>query len=738
MEKRKFSTLNSQRSMLNCLLCATCCLSFFSCTSTKNTAGTRWYHSFNTRFNVFFNGQTAYDAAFKAQEEGYKDNFSEMILMFPVSSLPKDKSGMGGSFDKAIEKSVKAIKTHSIQTKPEAKPNKRNNPKYKAWMERTEYNPFLYRAWMLVGQSQFYNGDFLQAASSFSYIARLYKTQPEIAVDAKIWHARCYAEIAWYYEAEDILVKVKREGIPNQKLQDWFDTVNADLLIKQKSYKDAVPYLLAAIKSEKNKLQKNREKYLLGQIYSHLGEKELAYKTFREIYRATVPYPLEFSARIRQTEVYTGGDTTKIAKQLRKMAKSEKNKDYLDQVYYALGNVYMAVPDTAKAIAAYEKAVESSTQNGKDKALNQIRLGDIYFEQRKFIKAQPNYAEALPQLKKEDEAYARVSKRSAVLDELVVHVEAVNLQDSLLRLSTMTDEEQLAVVNQIIEELKKKEAEEQAKKDREDYLAQQDEIRAEMNTGRPNPNAAAGAVTAPSEEGLFYFYNPQVLAVGKTTFQQKWGKRKSEDDWRRRNKTNPLADMSSENTEPIENAAEETVLPTDSITENAMEATAETPAESSSDPYDPQFYLQQIPKTEEDKAAANLIIADGLYNMAVIYKDKLEDRDLTVETFDTLNIRYPENENKLNSYYHLYQLFWKENDMETADFWKQQIRTEFPESELAIAMADPDYEYNMKMMDQMQESLYQATYQSYLDGDTTFVRSNYQTVLNKYSQAKLM
>jgi tetratricopeptide (TPR) repeat protein len=715
-------------------------LTVSSCTSTKNTAGTRGYHSFNTRFNVYFNGETAYNEALKAQSEGYKDNFSETILMFPVSSLPKDKSTTGGPFDKPIEKAVKAIKTHSIQTKPAKKPDKRNDPSYQEWMSRTEYNPFLHHAWMLMAQSQFYNGDFLQAASSFSYIARLYKTQPEIAVDAKIGQARCYSEIAWYYEADDIFVKIKKDGIPS-KLQNKFNTVYADFLVKQKSYREAVPYLQTAIRAEKNKLQKNREKYLLGQIYTSLGEKSLAYKTFGEIFRATVPYPLEFSARIRQTEVYTGGDTTKITKQLRKMAKSSKNKDYLDQVYYALGNVYMALPDSARAIDAYTQGVELSTQNGKDKALNQIQLGDIYFAQRKFIQAQPNYAEALPQLKKEDEAYPRVSKRSEVLDGLVVYAQDVELQDSLLRLSQMTDEEQLAIVNQIIADLQKKEEEEKKKQEREDYLAQQDDMRTEMNVGRPAPQSPAGMVTPPGDAGLFYFYNPQVAAAGKNTFQQKWGRRKLEDDWRRRNKTNPLSDPFAEE-EATANAADSTTIANDRplLAENdsiSSEPVTETP-ELSSDPHEPQFYLQQIPKTDEDRAASNLIIASGLYGMAVIYKDDLEDYPLALETFDQLDTRYPENENKLQAYYHTFLMYWKEGNNTMADLYKQKIRATFPESEYAIAMSDPDYEHNLMMMEQMQETLYQETYQSYLDGNTEKVRENYLTVLAKYTQSKLM
>jgi tetratricopeptide (TPR) repeat protein len=712
-----------------------------SCSSTKNTAGTRWYHSFNTRYNVYFNGETVYKEALKSQQEAYQENYTNTILMFPVSSLPKDKETTGGSFDKPIEKAVKSIKSHSIQTKPEKQPDKRNDPKYREWMSRTEYNPFLHYAWMLMARSQFYNGDFLQAASSFSYIARLYNTQPEISTEAKIWQARCYSEIAWYYEADDILSKIKKEEL-SKKLQDWYDTVYADYLIKQKLYREAVPYLQTAIRSEKNKLQKNREKYLLGQLYSSLGQKDPAYKTFGEVAGANVPFPLEFSARIRQSEVYAGGDTTQITKQLRKMAKSSKSKDYLDQVYYALGNVYMAVPDTAKAIESYTLGAEKSVRNEIDKALNQVRLGDIYFTQRKFIKAQPNYAEALPQLKKEDEAWPRVSKRSAILDGLVVYAEAVELQDSLQRLSRMSEEERLEVVNKIIAELKKKEAEEQKKQDREDYLAQQDEIRETMTPNRPGQGNTPGMVTPPGEEGVFYFYSPQIVAAGKNTFQQKWGRRKLEDDWRRRNKTNPMSDLFAEENEGNENnegnEGNEGNEDNKGNEDNTLNDNSESTAGSSSDPHEPQFYLQQIPVTEEDLEASNLIISDGLYHMAVIYKDELEDYPLALETFDTLDSRFPENENKLEAYYHTFLIYLKEGNTAMANLYKQKIRTTFPESEYAIAMADPDYEYNLKMMDVVQDSLYRDTYQAYLEGNTQLVRTNHQWMESKYSQSKLM
>ncbi|MDR0769231.1 MAG: hypothetical protein LBE71_04940, partial [Dysgonamonadaceae bacterium] len=137
-----------------------------SCTSTKNTGGTRWYHAFNTRYNVYFNGNEAFKEAYKTQLENYTENYSEMILMYPVSALPKEKANSGGPFDKSIEKAVRAIKMHSIQEKPDKKPGKQNDPKYREFMSRTEYNPFLHNAWSLMAKSQFHNGDFIEAASS--------------------------------------------------------------------------------------------------------------------------------------------------------------------------------------------------------------------------------------------------------------------------------------------------------------------------------------------------------------------------------------------------------------------------------------------------------------------------------------------------------------------------------------------------------------------------------------------
>lgn len=704
----------------------------WSCSTKKNTRFNRFYHALNSRFNIYYNGKTSFDEALLSMQKGYKENYSDMILMYPISAQPKEKAETGGPFDRAIEKSNKAIKLHSIKTKPKKKAGWRNDPKQVKWQNQEEYNPFLKKCWMLMGEAQFYNADFLQASATFSYITRHYKEDEELVASAKLWQARCYAEMGWNYEAEDILGKLNTNGIP-KKCLNQYAAVYADYLIKNQQFEDAIPYMKTAIKAEKNRLQKSRMRYLLGQMYASLEMDGMAYKTFAEVIRSNPPYELEFAARIRQTEVFSGSDYQKVVKRLERMAKNQKNKDMLDQVYYALGNVYMSREDTVNAIKNYELGVEKSTQNGLDKALCQIRLGDLYFEKRDYVKAQPNFSGALAGIQKEYKDYERISKLSAVLDELVVHVEAVHLQDSLQTLAKMPEKERLAVIDKIIEQVIEEEKKAQEEAEKEAFLAEQ----SAKGTGINRPGTEANTITLPTASGStsFYFYNPQAVAQGKTQFQRKWGRRPLEDDWRRRKKTLTTFNDPNDMDEEIAQEGMEG--------EQSQDLAAGGEGDTSSvvgsdDPKSREYYLQQLPMTPEDVDASNVIIEDGLYNMAMIYKDKLEDLSLSIEAFQNLEKRFPDNSHLMESYYQIYLMALRLKDVGLAEEYKQKMMAKFPESDYAVAISDPNYEYNIRMMDVVQDSIYEQTYERYLAEDTSTVRRNFRMVSEKYPLAKLL
>ena len=220
-------------------------------------------------------------------------------------------------------------------------------------MRREEYNPFLHNSWMMMGRSQYLNGDFLGAASTFFYISKHFSWLPATVVEAKLWEARSYCALDWLFEAESILTRVKAEQLTSKPIRSLYYSTYADLLIKQKNYEEAVPMLAKAIPLA-TRPQRTRLNFLLGQVYSALGQKDLAYKAFDKAgSSSSASYRTKFNARIKQSEVFSGTDITPEVKALKRMVRYDRNKEYLDQIYYAIGNLYLSRADTANAIANY-------------------------------------------------------------------------------------------------------------------------------------------------------------------------------------------------------------------------------------------------------------------------------------------------------------------------------------------------------------------------------------------------
>ena len=418
------------------------------CSTRKNTAGTRFYHALTTRYNVYFNGNEAYKAGLQAQQQGNKDNYMEMLPLYPIGN--KETTGIGTSdYERAIEKAQKAIRQHSIKRRPIRKPGRAYTDEYKKCLARREFNPFIHRAWLLLGKAQYQKGDFPEAASTFSYIVRLYDGQTNITSEALIWLSRCYSALGWQYDAEDALNRVNNDSLP-LSLAVPYASATGNYLLGSQRYKEAIPHLEKTAKNEKNKQQKARCYYLLGQTYQLLQQPEQAYQSYSKVIRLNPPYELALSARIRQTEVMPTANSRKITGKLLRLSKDEKNEEYLDQIYYALGNVYLAGKDTAQALSAYHKGIEKSTRNGVEKGILQLTLGNLYWQQARYAEAQKAYAEAIGLIDKTHREYADITTRSEILDELVPHTNTIQLQDSLQHLAGMPEAERMAVIENII------------------------------------------------------------------------------------------------------------------------------------------------------------------------------------------------------------------------------------------------------------------------------------------------
>lgn len=692
----------------------------------KNTAAARQYTAFITRYNIYYNGDTHYKETLAELEKNYEDDYTRRLYMHPAEAKNDTKAPQpSGDFTRSIEKAQKAIQLRSIKKRPQSKSG-RQSPEYKAWLKRDEYNPFIHNAWMMMGRSQYFNGDFLGAASTFFYVSKHFTWLPATVTEAKLWQARSYLALDWLYEAEIIVTRIKPDELASSLLSELYNFTYADLLIRSNEFSKAVPYLQQAIKHASG-TQKSRLQFLLGQIYELSGEKDLAYEAFKKAgSSSSLSYRAKFNARIKQSEVFAGENIEPEVKALRRMTRYDRNKEYLDQIYYAIGNLYLSRRDTTQAIANYELAVEKSTRSGIEKALAQITLGQLYFARGEYALAQPCYSEAVPLLPDSYPDYALIRRRSDVLDELAVYSQNVTLQDSLLRLSELPEKELLVVINRIITDLKKKEKEEAEAAQREEYEAQRtaNENQLQDNNQRQfNINS----------DNSWYFYNSTTRNSGKTEFQKRWGARKLEDDWRRRNKASFNTDDFDTDTDASQSDSTDPSAPTDSV-----DAPDAKKLEAAADPHNPEFYLKDIPFTEQEKLQANDIIQEGLYNMGVILKDKLEDFPAANTEFQRLLSRYPDNIYRLDVYYNLYLMFIRMGRSAEAEKYRQLILEHFPESNYGVALLNPHYFDNLRQMDSRQEELYEATWEAYLANENARVHEALQEMQSKYPLSKLM
>ena len=676
------------------------------CSTAKNTAGSRFYQSMVTRYNVYHNGAEAYKEGYEAQEKAVNDNYLEILDLYPVSDEKVWSVGTT-NYDIAIEKAQKGIKLHSITVKPERKPGKTLTEKDKAWQNKNEYNPFLWNAWMLLADAQMQKGEFIEAASTYTYISNLYFDEPAIVAEALMKMAQCYSELGWNYESDELFDRL--DTIPT-KLKKEYAARKASHLLKQGRYKESIPLLENAIeRSGRSKLQRIREQYLLAQLYKSTGRNSQAYKAFQKVLNMNPPYIIEFYARIQQTETMSISNSKQMLRKLHKMERDLNNKEYLDQIYYAIGNIYLTKGDTATAILNYETGLEKSTKSSPEKGILLLTMANLYWDLTDYANAGRCYSQAIGLIDNDHKEYDVVKLRSEVLDELTIYTENIQLQDSLQHLATLPEAELDIIIDRLIE---------QAKAEEEARLKAAEE--AEQSTEQ---GGRLGSSTNSGNNSDWYFYNTNLVENGKKAFSQQWGNRKLEDNWRRSNKT-VLA-------ESYNTATEQTG--SDSIPADTTGIAADTMSIAiSNDPFSKEYYLQNIPYSEEQLQESNRILTDALLNAGIVYKDRLTEYAMAEESFNRIINSYPDATQAPDAYYQLYLMYSLWDRAADADSCKSRMSRLFPDNPLTITICNPDFIENAKYGKHREDSLYAETYRAYLDEDFDLVKKNCNLSAQKY------
>ncbi|MBN2862402.1 MAG: hypothetical protein JXN62_04515 [Bacteroidales bacterium] len=674
-----------------------------NCSVEKNTGATRLYHGLTARYNIYFNGSESFKAGLQKIAARYSDNYSELLRVFEFSD-PSTVSVSRTDMDVAIQKASKVISLKSITAKPEGQD--KISEIEADLLNRKEYNEWVDDSYLLIGKARFYKHEFDEAEAVFNHCINE-ANDSLIKKEAAIWLARVYNETGDYRDAYRVLNELEITRKSKKPLRAMYYTTLADHYIKQKKYPEATEPLATAKGLVAGKRARYRLTYLLAQLNEYSGNASKAISLYRDVVRMNPPYEVEFNARINIAGVFdvNAGNPGGVRRELQKMLRNSKNKEFLDQIYFALANLSMKEGNTKEALDFYRKSASSSTENRNQKGRSYLALADYYYGKPDFLQAGKFYDSTVFFLDQSHPEYQSLRAKSQNLNSVVSHLTIIQTEDSLQRVAAMSENERNAFITSIINEITQAENEGRVSQYADRFnLGQyyENEMRFQDNI---------------EQEGRWYFYNQSALTFGRTEFRRRYGDRRLEDNWRRSNKASIAAEQISSGAENGDQTGSDTSLAT-------------------LDYKKPEFYLRNLPLNDSLLALSNEKIANAYLNAGKAFAEKIIDLPKASESFENLVTRYPSHELVPEALYHLYRLNSSINKTK-AETYRQRLLEKYPSTEFSRILSDPEY-YQKKLAEiKMAEMLYQDAYKAFTEENFSHAVTLCDEGLTKYSENDL-
>lgn len=660
-------------------------LSISSCSTKKNTWTRRQYHSMTCHYNVYWNGMISLGEGKQILSEKVKDDYDKVLNVYNYGTK-QDATTINPKMDRTIKKASIGIQRHSMQY---------GGKELIRWV-RVSY--------LMMGKAHFYKQDYTSARRIFDYVAKEYEKYP-IHYEGMLWLAKTYIQQERFEKAEAILnllqSKFDEKDFP-MSVEREFPLVYSDFYLARDDYNAAYQFLERGLELSNDHDITTRLYFILGQINQLDGSYEKASSYFAKVVKRNPDYIMSFEARMNMAHCYAegSGDSKYINKVLLKMAKEDKNIEFLDQIYYALASIAQKDNNDTLRISYLKKSVSRSLSNAAQKSTSALELADLYFDKGNYVNAQKYYDTTSMSLPKDYPGYDDIMNKTEVLSELVTYAQTIQLQDSLQHLASMDTTQLFAMIDNLIVE----------------YDEQQEKIAEEKERGgtyfiENNKSSTSTALGG----GGWYFYNNSALSSGRSAFQQKWGDRKLEDMWRLSDKRAVMQGFEEDLTD-------------EGVLNDSVDSTAIVLAPRVKNPRDRNFYLQDIPKTEEELAISDSLIVESYTKLAYLYLEALRDTSLARETYHKFQDKYPDNKYRLESWYALYKIYAEQNNAEKAEHFANLITNNYPESNYAKVITDPDYFIKLSQSQNEASVLYSKAYKA-------FNREQYYRVIKYADQA---
>ena len=626
----KSNTLfNFFRLLFFCVLC----FGLVACESQKQTVASRGMQNLTAHYNILYNANELIDESERNIQLVTVDNYDRLISVYKEPTEATSQAEIK-NLDQAILKANVIANEKSLSN-------------------------YVDDAFFLIAKANYLKSNFYNASEFFTYVYKSYPDEKQLKQAALAWKARSLIQSERFDEAEATLdTAFKYIETEKESVGDIYAT-RAQLHLYAQQDEQAITLLKQAIKYARNRQNKIRWIYLLAQLQQLNKQTEAAFDNYTEVVKSNAPFDMAFNANLSRISIRDEQSGNKLSRsqQLRSLLKDDKNKDFIDQIYFQIANSYANEKNLEKAVENYNLSVKNSTKNLTQKGLSYQKLAEIYFDQSDFVRSKAYYDSTLASLPKTYPGYALINTKTVNLELLANRLTIISQQDTLQMLASLPEVDRDLRIGALV---------------REQTLKVLNSTTTVANSSLPGPTQAlANSV----KEGKFYFNNSVALSQGIIDFKKRWGNRKLEDNWRRSQKST--------------NDATSAISPDQAIANNPFQQPATDPTSANIETIRKTF-IEGMPVTPEQKLLSDQKIAAAYYDIANYYRDVSLDTAEALNTFEKLLKRYPENPNKLALYYNLYRLNINVNPQRSEEF-KNILLKDFPDSPFARIILDPQY-----------------------------------------------
>lgn len=600
----------------------------------------------NTKYNVLFNGDNALVDGKEALIESFIDNYWDVLpverIKIKEEIVLESEADKNPNFERAEEKAAKAIQKHSMNIKGREK------------------NTQMDESFLVLGKARYFEQRFVPALEAFNYILYKYPNGDKIN-QAKIWREKTNIRLE---NNELALQNLKRllkfETLEDQQLADA-NAMMGQVYIHLKHKDSAINRLKIASYYTKDNEERGRYYYIIGQLYNELGHKDSANYVFDKVIdlNRRTPRVYMINAHIEKIKNFDtiNGDKELLLEHLTDLEKNRENRPFLDKIFHQKALFHLKEDSLELAEVYYNKSLRKTTSDRILSSKNYEILAQLKFDARKYKRAGAYYDSTLTNLIPKSKKFRRLTKKRENLDDVIKYEDIVKINDSILFVTSLTDDEKKVFYQNHIDVLI---IEQEKAKQREEF---QNQISRRGGLVNNKFNVQQNSFGPQGDDG-FYFYNQTTLSYGINEFKRIWGNRTLEDNWRLSNKSIVVRKQAAK-------------IKTDTT------ATAQN-----SDILSVDYYLNQLPTEKEKLDSLEIDRNFANYQLGIIYKEKFLEYDLAAGKLETVLKSNPEKKLIIPSKYYLYKIYETLQSAKASPL-KLNIISEHSDSRYAQILANP-------------------------------------------------